>query len=194
MMAKVLEEDRHAEWDQLVPATIHAYNITVHTATGFSPFMLHHGRECRTWVDRLLPEVIPPVLQEPRHHEQLLYYTELMRKLKHVYDCCASRLDRQHAVYSRPRTVHDILHGFRKASYAVVERVYVHIPQIRSRFKGKQFHKFVRYWRGPYTISKKVNDVVYEVRKNGRGRPIKQHISHLKMYHENPYADLLTPV
>ena len=94
-------------------------------------------------------------------------------------------------MYMRPRTVNEVKYGFKRAEYTVGERVYIHIPMIAESKREKTYHKFLRYWRGPYTITKKINDVVYEVKKRNRGKAIKQHISHIKPYIENEYQEYL---
>ena len=94
-------------------------------------------------------------------------------------------------LYCIPKTIHDLKFGFRTLSFAVGDQVWVHRPHINQRHQAGSVPKFVRYWRGPYTVSRRISEVVYEVRKRGRGAPEKQHISHLKPYLENVVQALL---
>ena len=50
-MLGTLVPEQKKGWRSHVPALIHAYNCTKNTATGFSPYYLHFGREPRLPVD-----------------------------------------------------------------------------------------------------------------------------------------------
>ena len=191
MISKHLPEGEHHHWDEYLQQCIHAYNISVNTATQFTPFELHHGSTCRHWVDRTLPERLPSDLLAAKYDEYCDYYIKIWKKLEFFYRQCADRLDRKHSMYCVPKTVHDLKYGFRTLQFDVGDLVWVHRPHIGQKHQAHSIVKFTRYWRGPYTVSRKISDVVYEVRKRGRGAPEKQHISHLKPYLENPVQEFL---
>ena len=52
MVAKYTRLDGSA-WDEVIGATVIAYNISKHSTTGYTPFFLAHGREARLPVDSL---------------------------------------------------------------------------------------------------------------------------------------------
>ena len=191
MISKMIQEQDHQDWDDYIGVTTHAYNTSVNTVTGLTPFILHHGRECREWIDRILPDRLPESLQGVNNDKYAEYYYTVMWRMQHLYKQCASKLEKRHSMYMRPRTISEVKYGFKKAEYTIGERVYIHIPMIAESKREKTYHKFLRYWRGPYTITKKINDVVYEVKKRNRGKAIKQHISHIKPYIENEYQEYL---
>ena len=191
MISKHLPEQEHRDWDIYLPQCLHAYNTSVNSATHFTPFELHHGTTCRHWIDRTLPEVLPREFLSPKYDEYCDYYILVQKKLEFFYAQCADRLDRRHSLYCIPKTIHDIKFGFRKISFEIGDQVWVHRPHIPKQNQATTIGKFYRYWRGPYVISRKISETVYEVRKRGRGAPEKQHISHLKPYLENMVQELL---
>ncbi len=44
---KLLNEKDLEKWDSVLPMAVFAYNSTLHTATGFTPFSLMFGEEAR---------------------------------------------------------------------------------------------------------------------------------------------------
>jgi len=46
-MLCTLEEDKKSDWKSYVAPMVHAYNSTIHTSTGYSPYYLMFGRHPR---------------------------------------------------------------------------------------------------------------------------------------------------
>ena len=46
MMLSMFVNDRRDNWNELLPFVMHAYRISVHESTGYSPFRLMMGEEC----------------------------------------------------------------------------------------------------------------------------------------------------
>ena len=50
---------------------------------------------------------------------------------------------------------------------------------------GKGSPKLQRHWTGPYIITKRINDAIYQVRKSRQQRPKMVHHNRLKPYNGN---------
>lgn len=98
-MLRSLDQDKQDRWAEHLPELIHAYNNTVHSATGYAPSFLMFGRHLRRPVDVELG--IPPSQQRMRvgdwvqdHHQRMAtaYRTAGQRlgdtaaRRKQVYD------------------------------------------------------------------------------------------------------------
>ena len=46
MMLSMFVNDRRDNWHELLPIVMHAYRISIHESTGYSPFRLMMGKEC----------------------------------------------------------------------------------------------------------------------------------------------------
>ena len=62
--------------------------------------------------------------------------------------------------------------------FRIGDRVWLYNPH---RQKGLS-PKLQRNWEGPYTIMKKINDVVYRIQKGARGKPKVVHRDRLHRY------------
>ena len=73
-MLGTLDEEKKSDWKSHVAPLVHAYNVTSHNSTGFSPYYLMFGRHPRLAIDALLG------LQNDNISEK--YTQEYARKLK----------------------------------------------------------------------------------------------------------------
>ena len=76
-MLRTLEESQKSRWKEHLNKVVHAYNPTVHEATGFSQFFLLFGREPTLPVDLIFPRT-----GEERNQSQT-GYAEKWREVMH---------------------------------------------------------------------------------------------------------------
>jgi hypothetical protein len=138
----------HDDWDKVIPYVSHAYRVTPHAVTGYSPYFLVYGQECPSFIDlQLLPPVAEP-LSEPawtKAREEVLARLKVMRNIANL------RSER-----AREKLVNPAM-GLRefKAGDMVL---------IRNRAKAKTPGP-VKKWRsnylGPYRVKARVGPTEY---------------------------------
>jgi transposase InsO family protein len=53
-MLGTFEESKMSDWKSFVVPLVHAFNVTIHNSTGFSPYFLMFGRQPKLAIDALL--------------------------------------------------------------------------------------------------------------------------------------------
>ena len=184
-------------WPMVLPLVIHAYNVSVHSVTGFTPYFLVHGRECHTIFDAQLPALPPDLLQDrffQTHGNMATYVTKLIAGLAWTFAATEDRILASQALYTKPRTITEALYGFRVVSFPVGSLVMAHFPIIKSGVSAT----LARLWDGPFEVVEAINTVTYRIRaippcRSHRGPPFPMHISHLKSY-ATPMPDPAGPL
>ena len=136
-------------WENHIRAVCFAYNTSIHTSTGYSPFYLMYGREARLPVD----------LTFPFHTSSLVpsyptYAQELQSSLTSAYDLARTTLGdaqfRQKMLYDRK------IHG---EPFKEGDLVWLHSTVIPPHSCRKLHHP----WCDPYQVMKKLSDINYVV-------------------------------
>ena len=137
------------DWEEALPKVQMAYNLSVHSTTGYSPFFLTYGREARLPVDivygtqSLASSTVDTYAQKScklleesfnRVREHLLAGHQ---KQKHIYD--------------------KRIHG---DPYKVGDTVWL-LDTVVDKDKSRKFH---HPWKGPYQIVKKISDCDYHIK------------------------------
>ncbi|CAB4039849.1 Retrovirus-related Pol poly from transposon 412 [Paramuricea clavata] len=177
ILSKLVNE-RQDDWDRCLPQALLAYRSTVQTSTGFSPHFLVFGRETRIPVDLMTPE--PPQAEVPPTTSE--YAEKLRKRFERTYE-----LTRVNTKKSSERYKDYYDAKAKDTTYNVGEKVWLYVPFVK---KGKNL-KLSRPWRGPYTIVKKISDVVYRIEKNANKRNrLVVHYNRLKPCFERPLKSL----
>lgn len=133
-------------WDEILPFSTFAYNTSLHSVTGFSPFYLLYARSPTTTLDTVLPyhdDLVP--------HDtmcDIFLRAEEARQLTRIHSLDSQ--DMQRSYYNQHR---------RDVHYCPGDLVWVFTP---VRRKGRS-EKLMRHYFGPYKITKKLSSVTYEV-------------------------------
>ena len=142
--------DHQRDWDQLVPLLMMAYRTSVHETTGQTPARLMMGRDLRLPIDLIVGRPEP---QDTRSD----FATELQDRLETIHQFTRSHLkvqsDKMKDYYDLKLEGRDLKEG---------DPVWMHDLQ---RKKGIT-PKFSRPWKGPYVITKKINDLVFRIQQN----------------------------
>jgi len=153
-MIKAYVAENRVDWDEHLPYVMAAYRGTVHPATGFSPNFLMFGREvhtpCQLAFGLTGGEQVKGAGDFP---------SELQSRLSNCYRVVRENLKRYG---ERMKRDYDIRAN--KVFYDIGQSVY------RRYEAGKRYDP---RWAGPFTIQRKINDVLYEVTGPGG-----QHVVH----------------
>lgn len=163
-MLSYFVDENGRKWDQYVNWVCHAYNSTKHASTNQSPFYLLHGYEPRSTVDLML-------LPKDTEHDVL----ESLEILDNVRSKLPGILK---SVQQKNKVRYDRSHVFE--SFEVGDEVLVYDPTYKTKNQGK----FEKRFKGPYKVTNKISQNIYEVEliKNNQLVLDQVHISRLKRY------------
>jgi hypothetical protein len=184
-LSRYCNEEEQGDWDQFLDATVHAINTSVSSATGYTPYFLTHGFECRRVIDYRLPTIG----MKRQSYQQ--YVLKLQKSLAFAQMVAAENIDKAHSMYNQPRAVHRAVHSMQKGKEADRDRrlrvfssgdwVMIFQPQLPKKPEGViKVRKLEKHWRGPYQIVYRVNDLTYMVRIKNKTVPI--NLNRLKPY------------
>jgi hypothetical protein len=158
------------DWDQKLPLFLLAYRSAVHETTGFTPSQMLFGRELRLPCDLLFGR--PP--DAPSSPED--YVEDLQARLEDVHEFARGRIniatEKMKTRYDTRATGHQFQEG---------DKVWFWNPKRRKGLSPK----FQSSWEGPYTVLKRLNDVVVRIRKSTNSKPRVVHYDRLAPYYGN---------
>ena len=161
------EKDR---WDEYLPQCVLAYNSTEQASTGCTPNMLALGRELTMPVDVMYgsPTDKRPWIR-PDGSINFHVYVEWQRSMMvKSFDAARKSLRKAASRQERGYNVH-----LKKRHFEPGEWVYKWYKPIADQKLG-------RGWRGPFVITRHINDVVYEIQYHPNSRKQVVHVDHLK--------------
>lgn len=167
MLSKFVSEQQD-DWDEILPFVLMAYRSSVHSTTGQSPNKMMFGRDINLPVDLIFGRP-----STDGASSTTLYCMDLEETLLKVHDQARRKMNiecnRMKKTYDYKKCYHDYKEG---------DKVWLHNPRRR---KGRN-PKLQRPWEGPYTILRKLNDVVFKVSKSSKSEPRVVHHDRLKPY------------
>ena len=161
------------DWDELLPFARFAYNNEYHSYTKENPYFAIHGRNARTAIDAI---TCSKIQQSTSVHE---YVNIIMDRIRAVHD-------RIKVIYNNTnKERHDSIqqHKEKIQQFNIGELVYLFNPTTKEGMSGK----LVKRWDGPYTITRKISKVNYEIIKENRVQTV--HANRLKQVLGNERED-----
>ena len=141
-----------------------AYRSAVQESIGVSPCEMTFGRPIYLPVDLVLGRVEP----ESNYTNRSEYANKLSIKLSKIHEFARSQLN-----LSSQNMIREYNSKLHVNKYTPGSAVWVH---------NKNHSKLGSKWEGPYTVTQKINDVLYKIQKGSRTRPKTVHHNNLKPY------------
>ncbi len=161
------------EWADLLPHVVFAYNTSIHTATGYTPYYLMHGREACIGSElilqgetgtRSLPEYVRNI-----QRNIALAQTHVNNRV----NAAADQRDRINDMMQHP------------VKYVVGDEVYIYVLP-KSDAKQELTRKLISPYQGPYRVTKIISDVAYQVEHIETKKKKSVHVSKMKKVHKRP--------
>lgn len=165
MLATTLKE-QPTDWEDHLRKVCLAYNSSIQSTTGYTPFFLMFGRNVRLPVDLMYGTGKPDVVTYGE------YATRLKKSIEAAYLRVRENVSKKHECqkqfYDRK------CHG---DPFEEGDLVWLHSPVV-PRGKSRKFH---HPWTGPWRITERLSDVTYRIRDcNRRHRQVVVHFDRLK--------------
>jgi hypothetical protein len=181
-IAKYLDnKDNHSAWDRYIQVIIHAANTSPSAATGYSPYFLLYGRECRRSIHSVLPDISDQTVRLSKKAQG--YLSHLVETLRIAYAEAAQNIQLSQSLYNKPRAVHRAVRVAEQVEplYHAEQLVLVYTPATKLH----DSRKLSKFWHGPYRITGQINEVTYIVSVNSDS-PEPINVNRLKLYHQRP--------
>jgi hypothetical protein len=167
-MLSLFVHENQKNWDELIPLLMLAYRSSVHETTGVSPHEMMFARPASLPVDIVLGKPEPTIQQT-----DIEYINNLQNKMNIIHDFARRKMQ-----INSKKTLRDYSAKIQHNTYKEGDPVWVYYPHPKPGLSRKLF----RNWSGPYVISKKINDVLYRVKRSPRHKGDVIHHNRLKLY------------
>lgn len=148
MLRKMCDE-RPKDWDRYIDPLLFAYRETPQGSTKFSPFELLYGRTVRGPM-QILKELWTNETEETETRNTYQYVMDLKQRLSETCRLARKELQKSQAKY---KSYYDRKTKLRKL--VVGDEVLLLLPTDQN--------KLLMQWKGPYVVSKVVNEVDYTI-------------------------------
>lgn len=174
-------------WDDILPICAMAYNGSVHSSTGFSPYYLMYGHEMR------LPlELVIPIYPEENVSTQETSVDQFVRRMSDTFSYVyrQNRQSLQHAMAAQKKVYDKRRH---EKYYKPGDGVWLFNPKRRV---GRT-PKLDSPWEGPYTVIRNIGEVVCQIQQNRKSKSKIVHKDKLlpvKGEHDGSWVKAVVPI
>ena len=141
--------DHPADWKVYIRKLCFAYNTSIHSSTGYSPFFLMMGRQATIPIDLKFP------VNKGQEKEVPAYVHQLWEGLQSAYalvrEQCEMEHQRQKAIYDKKA------HG---RPYEKGDLVWLFSPVVPRGHSRKLHHP----WKGPFVVVDKIGITTYKIK------------------------------
>ena len=176
MLVSYTNQDNQNQWVNFVQQIVFAYNTSIHSSTGYTPYFLIHGREAIIGDEAILSS-ITPVPSKPD------YVRHMLRDLQYAHQHIADRVKFDASVREK---INDELKSL--AVFRSGDQVYVYAPPKSGKGDSK---KLMSRFHGPFTVLRALGRVTYLVENNSTHRKSTAHVTLIKKVIPRP--DHLVP-
>ena len=159
------------DWDKHIHQLQLAYNTSVHTSTGLTPYFIMHGREARTPASLTCP-VMTPSFDSPQE-----YVTDVCSRLRKAF-----QHTQQKSEQAQHRQKKDYDASTRTIKYVPGDLVWLHDP-VNAR------HKLEPNWKGPFIVISvspdSLNYTIADIHKENARKRV--HHNRLKLFRSRAY-------
>jgi len=141
------------DWDEWIPFTMFTYNMTPHTATGYTPFELVYGHQAD-----LLTALTKPSKPTYNYND---HAQELKERLR-----VTNRLAKEHVKDEKIKAKLQYDKKAKEITFKISDKILIYDKTLR---RG-QSKKLESLWTGPYKIIEKHSEVNYIVKKGRKTR------------------------
>jgi len=146
-MLATCAKDHPFEWEDYIRKVCMAYNSSVQSSTGYTPFYLMFGRQARLPIDVLYGT------REDSYQSHGNYAKLLECRLTNAFDIVREHVSKEH---QRQKHFYDAkVHG---EPYKAGDYVWLHSPPPKGTSR-----KLHHPWTGPFKVIKKVSDATYHI-------------------------------
>lgn len=155
------------DWCSYVSLVTFAFNTSPQPSTKQTPFLLVYGREARLPIDVSLG------VNEDRNETVTEMLERIQKTRQHAVESIAREQEKQKKRFDKTH---------REVEYKIGEEVLLYTPYRKVGKSEKLLHR----WGGPYKVTKKLNDVNYEIemRKGNKVWYDTVHVNRMKSFHQ----------
>ena len=167
-------ENDQKHWDDILPQVLMAYRSSVHASTGQTPNMMMLGRNITLPMEAVVPRPVESDDDVDDPPEIDNYVMKLQEKMVKSHTLARGHL-KQNSEYQKRH--YDLKAA--KREFKIGQPVWLY----DTSKKVGVCHKLTSKWKGPYVVTRKLDDITYLVKRSKKLPGKVYHIDRLLPYH-----------